>query len=92
MTEDEAMMREAAAQFAQSVVLPRVQAMDDAGKFDDDIISAIFEQGFMGEDKVRGAAGLNGLALPPLPEFAQNRERSWSQDGTSLDPPHLIRV
>lgn len=74
MTEDEAMMREAAAQFAQSVVLPRVQAMDDAGKFDDDIISAIFEQGFMGveiPEEYDGAGASFTSALLVIEELAR---------------------
>ena len=71
MTEDEAMMREAAAQFAQSVVLPRVQAMDDAGKFDDDIISAIFEQGFM------GVGILKSTMARALHSHQRCRLRSW---------------
>lgn len=68
------MMREAAAQFAQSVVLPRVQAMDDAGKFDDDIISAIFEQGFMGveiPEEYDGAGASFTSALLVIEELAR---------------------
>ena len=74
LTDDESMMREAATQFAQGVVLPRVEAMDDAGKFDDDIISGLFEQGFMGveiPEEYDGAGASFTSALLVIEELAR---------------------
>ena len=74
LTDDESMMCEAATQFAQGVVLPRVEAMDDAGKFDDDIISGLFEQGFMGveiPEEYDGAGASFTSALLVIEELAR---------------------
>ena len=74
LTDDESMMREAATQFAQGVVLPRVEAMDDAGRFDDDIISGLFEQGFMGveiPEEYDGAGASFTSALLVIEELAR---------------------
>ena len=48
LTEDEAMFREAARDFAESEVAPRVSRMEAAGHIDSDLISLLFELGFMG--------------------------------------------
>ena len=48
LTEDEAMMQEAARQFAQNEIMPNVQAMDDASAMTPELIKAVFDQGFMG--------------------------------------------
>merc|ERR1712137_560662 len=48
LSEEEEMIRESAAQFAKSVLAPRVHAMDQNGSLDVEIVSALFEQGFMG--------------------------------------------
>jgi len=42
------MMKEAAARFANEVVGPRVAEMDDAGRFDPEVVHGLFEGGFMG--------------------------------------------
>ncbi|MCY4398832.1 MAG: acyl-CoA dehydrogenase [Gemmatimonadetes bacterium] len=48
LTEDEAMFREAARDFAESEVAPRVSRMEAARHIDSDLISLLFELGFMG--------------------------------------------
>jgi hypothetical protein len=41
LTEDEAMMKQAVADFARTKVAPRVRAMDEAAKMDPDIIKGM---------------------------------------------------
>jgi len=48
LTEDEAMMQEAARQFAQSEIMPIVQSMDDASAMPPELIKSVFDPGFMG--------------------------------------------
>ncbi|KAI8372877.1 acyl-CoA dehydrogenase/oxidase [Radiomyces spectabilis] len=47
-TEEELMLKETVNRFAQDVIQPRVQAMDENEKMDMDIIDKMFEQGLMG--------------------------------------------
>ena len=42
------MMRDAAAHFARTEVLPRVEAMDEKQAFDPELIRGMFDAGFMG--------------------------------------------
>ncbi len=46
--EDEVMLRDVVARFAQEKIAPRAAAMDHAGKMDPEIISACFDLGLMG--------------------------------------------
>ncbi len=48
LTEDEAMFREAAREFAESEVAPRVARMDAGEEIDSELISLLFQLGFMG--------------------------------------------
>lgn len=48
LTEDEQMLKEAAADIANSVIKPKVQEMDEAAKLDPEIIKTFFEMGLMG--------------------------------------------
>lgn len=48
LTEDEQMLQEAAADFAKSVIAPKVHEMEQKAKLDPEIIKAFFEQGLMG--------------------------------------------
>lgn len=48
LSEDEQMFRDMTLAFARERVAPRVMAMDEHQKMDKEIISACFEQGFMG--------------------------------------------
>lgn len=48
LTEDEMMLRDAARDFAESVIKPKVLEMDEAGKLDPDLIQQFFDMGLMG--------------------------------------------
>jgi len=48
VSEDEEMLRDSAAKFAQEVIAPKVLEMDKAGAMCPEVISALFEQGLMG--------------------------------------------
>lgn len=48
LTEDEQLLKDAAADFAQTVLQPKVQEMDEAARLDDDLVQAFFDQGLMG--------------------------------------------
>jgi len=47
-TEDEEMIRDNTAKFAQEVMTPHIQTMDEVGKMHPDIVSGLFEWGLMG--------------------------------------------
>ena len=48
ISEDEALLRDAAQRFAADEVMPRVASMDAAGAMEPELISGIFDAGFMG--------------------------------------------
>ena len=48
LTEDEQMLKEAAADFADTVIQPKVQEMEEAAKLDPDLIKQFFEMGLTG--------------------------------------------
>ncbi len=48
LTEDEQMLKDAAAEFADTVIKPKVHEMDEAAKLDPELIKMFFEMGFMG--------------------------------------------
>jgi len=48
LSEDESMLKEAAADFAQSAIKPKVLEMDEAAKLDPELIKQFFEMGLMG--------------------------------------------
>lgn len=48
LTEDEQMLKDAAAEFADTVIQPKVQEMDEQAKLDPELIDLFFEMGFMG--------------------------------------------
>lgn len=48
LSEEEDMLRESTAKFAQDIIAPRARAMDQASKLDPEVVSAMFEQGLMG--------------------------------------------
>lgn len=64
LSEEEEMLRESTAKFAQDILAPRTQAMDQAGKLDPEVVSAMFEQGLMGIEAPAefGGVGLNFTA------------------------------
>ena len=48
LTEDEQMLKEAAADFAQSMIADRIHEMDQKAKLDPELIKAFFDMGLMG--------------------------------------------
>ncbi|MCW9708767.1 acyl-CoA dehydrogenase [Fodinibius salsisoli] len=48
LTEDEKMLRDAARDFAETYIKPKVQEMDEAAKLDKDLIQQFFDMGLMG--------------------------------------------
>ncbi|PWN48832.1 putative acyl-CoA dehydrogenase short-branched chain precursor [Violaceomyces palustris] len=63
-TEEEEMLKEAVRKFANDVVKPRVEAMDEAEKMDPEVIKGLFEQGLMAieTDAELGGAGCSFTA------------------------------
>lgn len=59
-SEEEAILKESVAKFAQDVIAPRVQAMDQAAVMDPQVVSALFEQGLMG---IETPADLGGAGM-----------------------------
>jgi len=61
LSEDESMFRDAVRQFAEETIAPRVNAMDEAGQIDEDLIPQLFELGLMGVEvpEEYGGTGLN---------------------------------
>eukprot|EP01129_Flabellula_baltica_P014905 TRINITY_DN7295_c0_g1_i1.p1 TRINITY_DN7295_c0_g1~~TRINITY_DN7295_c0_g1_i1.p1 ORF type:complete len:415 (+),score=107.11 TRINITY_DN7295_c0_g1_i1:20-1264(+) len=64
-TEDEVILKDTVARFAQSVVAPKVKEMDENSKTDPEIKAQLFEQGLMGiaVDSKYGGSGMGVMAL-----------------------------
>jgi alkylation response protein AidB-like acyl-CoA dehydrogenase len=63
LSDDEAMFRNAVAEFAEAEVRPRVQAMEREGKLDPALIRAAFEMGLMAIDVPEQYGGSDGSLL-----------------------------
>jgi alkylation response protein AidB-like acyl-CoA dehydrogenase len=63
LSDDEAMFRDAVADFADAEVRPRVQAMERAGKLDPALIRAAFDMGLMGIEVPEQYGGSGGSLL-----------------------------
>jgi alkylation response protein AidB-like acyl-CoA dehydrogenase len=63
LSEDEAMFRDAVAEFADAEVRPRVQAMERDGKLDPALVRACFEMGLMGVEVPEQYGGAGGSLL-----------------------------
>jgi alkylation response protein AidB-like acyl-CoA dehydrogenase len=59
LTEDEQMLRDAAAEFAQQEITPRILEMDEKAALDPDLVKSFFEMGLMGIEipEEHGGAG-----------------------------------
>lgn len=60
LTEDEQMLQDAAAEFADTIIKPKVHEMDEAAKLDPELIKMLFDMGFMGievPEKYKGGGG-----------------------------------
>lgn len=73
-TEDELMLKEAAADFARSFVAPHVHEMDQQAKLKPEIIKAFFEQGLMGievPEKYDGGGGTFFMSILAIEEISK---------------------
>ncbi len=63
LTDDEAMLKDAAADLARSVIAPKVHAMESAAKLDPEVVKSIFELGLMGIDIPESYGGAGGTFM-----------------------------
>ena len=74
LTEDEQMLKEATADFAQSSIAPLVQKMDEKAKFDQSVIDKCFEMGLMGveiPEKYDGAGGTFMMSIVAIEQLSR---------------------
>ncbi|HEU4827737.1 MAG TPA: acyl-CoA dehydrogenase [Gemmatimonadales bacterium] len=74
LSEEETMFRDAVREFAEAEVRPHVSEMDEAGRFNTDIIPKFFEMGLMGievPEALGGSAGGIFLAVLAIEALAQ---------------------
>ncbi len=74
LTEDEQMLKEAAAEFADTVIKPKVHEMDEAGKLDPELIQQFFEMGFMGievPEKYQGGGGTFFMSIVAIEQISR---------------------
>lgn len=73
-TEDENMLREAAADFAKSAIAPLVHEMDEKAKLDPDLVKQFFEMGLMGieiPEELQGGGGTFFMSILAIEEIAK---------------------
>jgi len=73
LTEDEQMLKDAAADFANSAIRPRVEEMDESAKLDPDLVKQFFEMGLMGievPEKYRGAGGTFFMSIVAIEQIS----------------------
>lgn len=74
LTDDEQMLKEAAADFANSVIKPKVHEMDESASLDPDLIRQFFEMGLMGveiPEKYQGAGGTFFMGIVAIEEISK---------------------
>lgn len=74
LTEEEAAFRDAVREFAEREVAPRARAMDEAGRYEPDLIPKLFEMGLMGvgiPDRYGGAGGSFFLSCLAVEEISR---------------------
>lgn len=74
LTEDEQMLKEASADFANSVIKPKVMEMDEAAKLDPELIKQFFEMGLMGveiPEKYSGGGGTFFMSILAIEEISK---------------------
>ncbi|TVR17414.1 MAG: acyl-CoA dehydrogenase [Balneolaceae bacterium] len=74
LTEDEQMLKEAAAEFADTVIKPKVHEMDEAAKLDPELIHMFFEMGFMGieiPEKYQGGGGSFFMSIVAIEQISR---------------------
>src|SRR6056297_1012290 len=74
LTEDEQMLKEAAAEFAQASIKPLVEEMDEKAKLDPALIKEFFEMGLMGVDipeKFGGGGGTFMMSILAIEQISK---------------------
>lgn len=74
LTEDEQMLKDAAAEFADTVIQPKVQEMDENAKLDPELIDLFFEMGFMGveiPEKYDGGGGTFFMSILAIEQISR---------------------
>ena len=71
LTEDEQMLKEAAADFAEASIKPLVEEMDENAKLDPDLVKQFFEMGLMGIDIPERYAGGGGTFMMSIVAIEQ---------------------
>ncbi|MEX1063185.1 MAG: acyl-CoA dehydrogenase [Balneolaceae bacterium] len=74
LTEDEQMLKEAAADFAGKSIKPQVLEMDEAARLDPDLIRQFFERGLMGieiPEKYDGAGGTFFMSILAIEQISR---------------------
>jgi len=74
LTEDEQMLKDAAAEFADTIIKPKVYEMDEAAKLDPDLIKNFFEMGFMAievPEKYSGGGGTFFMSILAIEQISR---------------------
>lgn len=74
LTEDEQMLRDAAADFAKNILQPLVHDMDQKAKLEPSLVKAFFDQGLMGievPEKFGGAGGTFFMSILAIEEISR---------------------
>jgi alkylation response protein AidB-like acyl-CoA dehydrogenase len=74
LTEDEQMLKDAAAEFADTMIKPKVHEMDEAAKLDPELIKLFFEMGFMSievPEKYNGGGGTFFMSILAIEQISR---------------------
>lgn len=74
LTEDEKMLQEAARDFAESAIRPKVREMDEQAKLDPDLIQQFFDMGLMGieiPEKYSGGGGTFFMSIVAIEQISR---------------------
>lgn len=74
LTEDEKMLRDAARDFAETVISPKVREMDEAAKLDPDLVQQFFDMGLMGveiPEKYSGGGGSFFMSIVAIEQISR---------------------
>ncbi|MDZ7720087.1 MAG: acyl-CoA dehydrogenase [Balneolaceae bacterium] len=74
LTEDEQMLKDAAAEFADSIIQPKVEQMEEEAKLDPELIQLFFEMGFMGieiPEKYDGGGGTFFMSILAIEQISR---------------------
>ncbi len=74
LTEDEQMLKDAAAEFADTIIKPKVHEMDEAAKLDPELIKMFFDMGFMGievPEKYNGGGGSFFMSILAIEQISR---------------------